>query len=101
MSQRVLPHYGVDVLHARVPGRDSARIVAACPARCAVGHDAQGHAAAHEVEQATDAANAAESNGVADNGQTEDAEGLNADSMERYSTEIQQSSDYDEVSANA
>ncbi len=52
-------------------------------------------------EQATDAANAAESNGVADNDQTEDAEGLNIDSVERYSTEMQQSSDYDEVSANA
>ena len=51
MSQCVHTHSELDVSHPLVPADDCADIVAACPARCAVGHDAQRHAAAHEVQQ--------------------------------------------------
>jgi len=43
-------HIDLDAVHARVPASDYSDIVAACSARCAVGHDAHRHfAAAEEV----------------------------------------------------
>ncbi len=50
MLQCVHPHCWVDALHARVRVDNCADIVAAYFACCAVGHDHQGHAAAHEVQ---------------------------------------------------
>ena len=46
----VLSYYAVDGLHARVSDVDHAGVFAYHPAGCAVGHDAQVHAAAHEVD---------------------------------------------------
>jgi hypothetical protein len=42
----------MDDIHARIPADDNANIVAGCSARCAVGHDHQGNAAPHVLEQA-------------------------------------------------
>ena len=52
MLQHLLSNCAVDVLHARVPVHHCARIVAACPARGAVGHDNQTNSAAHSVQRA-------------------------------------------------
>jgi hypothetical protein len=53
-------YVSVDGIHSRVPAHCRSHIVARCPARCAVGHDLQRHAAAH----AADTARAARSSGA-------------------------------------
>ena len=52
MFQCFHPHEPMDVLHARVPADYYSDIIAACSARCALGHDVQAHSAAHEAGRA-------------------------------------------------
>ncbi len=52
MLQCLHPYFRLDEQHARVPSHGYTDIVASCSTCCAVGHDLQIHAAAHEVEQA-------------------------------------------------